>query len=666
MAISVEKLSIELQQLVVKNGKVDLAELQKVAEGKNEKLAAEAGELLRDELNGGKADGDIGDQVQLSSNAAENEPVEEEKPGFFKRAGGYIADWWTDKDKVSTDGKDDGYISAGEKVEAFGKGFAGGVVKNIIKNPIESVAIIGGTTVVAYGSTAALSALGVVAAGPIVAGVLIITGIGFGAYAIYQGIKGAKEADNDGAVKAGYEEAGTGASIVVMSGLGARKLGKSVTKQAEAAKLQSEAATSEAGAAEVKMQRPKQGMQTKDVHNFNTEKGVTPESVETRYTHKLGTDEAYCNRRTITGEEGAEVETFQFGENDVVKFSKIEYKYENGRRVECNKYTKDGNLAYTEKYSYDTKGQLTKVSQIDASHPEAGEQILNTFKWDENGYLLESTDVGLKKTYKFEYSDDGKLLKKSGIRPEDINVSRSALRMNPERQAILDRAGFTEDVIQRVMVDDAPHSGVSERMNMLRMVEYMEGRIAKGEKLSTEMLFEAQTKANGTWAHTGYYSEVEEEQLNLMLKYWNRADELKAAYRAEGRFVTRAQEVAVKAAQRKATLEQAGLTEDKIAQMSKEHFSYGDNQKEATLNLIEYLENRVAKGEKLTTYMVHDGIEACDGRYSQGGYGSLFQEEQLNLLLKYWNRADELTAAYREKGRFVTRAQEEAARSAQQ
>ena len=72
MTISVEQLSPELQQLAVKNGKVDLVALQRVAIGSDEKLAAEAGKLLQSELNGNKAWG-TGDSFE-STTQSERRP----------------------------------------------------------------------------------------------------------------------------------------------------------------------------------------------------------------------------------------------------------------------------------------------------------------------------------------------------------------------------------------------------------------------------------------------------------------------------------------------------------------------------------------------------------------------------------------------------------------
>ena len=97
-----------------------------------------------------------------------------------------------------------------------------------------------------------------------------------------------------------------------------------------------------------------------------------------------------------------------------------------------------------------------------------------------------------------------------------------------------------------------------------------------------------------------------------------------------------------KEAEAKSILDKAGFTEDVINQMRKDtQGSYG-NLVPSTLKMIEYLENRIAKVEKLSPQMIHDAIQNCDGVYRQPGYGSKFQEIQKELLGKYWNRAGEL------------------------
>lgn len=126
----------------------------------------------------------------------------------------------------------------------------------------------------------------------------------------------------------------------------------------------------------------------------------------------------------------------------------------------------------------------------------------------------------------------------------------------------------------------------------------------------------------------------------------------KAAYQAEAK--------ATKLAQTTATLEKAGFNNDIINQMIKETGGTYSNLVPATLNMVEYLEGQLAKGVKLTPSLINKAIQECDGIYSQAGYGSAFQEQQKELLGKFWNKADDLKAAYQAEGKFLTQAEAQA------
>ena len=232
------------------------------------------------------------------------------------------------------------------------------------------------------------------------------------------------------------------------------------------------------------------------------------------------------------------------------------------------------------------------------------------------------------------------------------NKSKALTPKEAETKATLDKAGFTEDVINQ-MIKDTQGGGFLVP-STLKLVEYLENRIAKGEKLSPQMIHEAIQNCDGVYRQPGYGSDFQEIQKELLGKYWNRAGELKEAYRKEGRFLTEKDAVQYKEAKTKATLDKAGFSEDVINQMRKDtQGRYGDLVP-STLKMVEYLENRIAKGEKLSPQMIHEAIQNCDGVYRQPGYGSDFQEIQKELLGKYWNRAGELKEAYRKEGRFLT------------
>lgn len=493
MTILPEQLSHALQQKVVVNGKVDLEKLQEIANSQNQKLAEEAGKILRAELSGSGSATVIGDSYE---------------PTTQNGVGKYISDWWSDRDKVSTDGEDDGNISAGEKTESLAKGFTGGIVKSIAKNPVESAVAIGGTAVAAYGATTALTALGVVSAGPIVAAGLVLVGLGFGAKAIYDGLKGAKEADNDGTAKAGYEEAGTGAAVVALSALGGRKIGKS--KPTETAKPVESAKPAPAEMPAAKAVEPA----------LETTPAKTP-PVET----------------TIPVE-----------------------------------------------------SQPANTAKPTAAKP---------------------------------------------------TKTRAVTLSELQRQATLDKAGFTKDVIAKLKNEKFSY-GQDQMGNTLRIAEYLERRIADGEKITPDLVRKAINECDGPYAQSGYGSTYQAEQLEVLNKYWSKAEEARVAYKKEGRFFTESERIATEAAQRKATLDKAGFTEDVLAELENTQFSYGKGQLANTLKIVEYLEGRIAKGEKLSYTMVHEAIKACDDIYAQPGYGYTYQQEQLGILARYWTHGKEL------------------------
>jgi hypothetical protein len=129
----------------------------------------------------------------------------------------WLQRWWYDVDKVSTDGKDDGKLSFWDGAKSYAKGLFGGLVKNIVKNPLESLITIGAFA-------GGLAVLGLVASPLIAAGVGVAAGIGFGAAALVKGINQTRNAETDCEAKMGLENAGTGTSMIALSGLGLKGL----------------------------------------------------------------------------------------------------------------------------------------------------------------------------------------------------------------------------------------------------------------------------------------------------------------------------------------------------------------------------------------------------------------------------------------------------------
>ena len=98
-------------------------------------------------------------QQMLEQQKLQTKPKEEViiKFGDSKWSGYQIAkltgdnkftDWLQDKDKICTDGVDDGKISFKEGAKSFGKGLIGGIPKAFINHPLAMGAFIGGCAAV--------------------------------------------------------------------------------------------------------------------------------------------------------------------------------------------------------------------------------------------------------------------------------------------------------------------------------------------------------------------------------------------------------------------------------------------------------------------------------------------------------------------------------------
>ena len=117
-----------------------------------------------------------------------------------------LADWLEDKDKVCTDGQDDGKLGFKEGAKAFGKGLLGGIPKAMINHPLITAGVMAGA--------AGITILTGGAAAP------ILWGLGAAAVAGSAGVNIAKAAtaDTDGEKKAALEGAGTSTAAAAMLG----------------------------------------------------------------------------------------------------------------------------------------------------------------------------------------------------------------------------------------------------------------------------------------------------------------------------------------------------------------------------------------------------------------------------------------------------------------
>lgn len=126
-----------------------------------------------------------------------------------KNQGDWFTKWINDKDKVCTDGKDDGKLSFKEGLTSFGKGLLG-IVKSAVKHPfLTGAAILGGVALTVATGGAALPAL-------------VALGVTAGAGQIGYGTYKAVTAKTDAEAKQAFETIGNGTFAVATSALGAK------------------------------------------------------------------------------------------------------------------------------------------------------------------------------------------------------------------------------------------------------------------------------------------------------------------------------------------------------------------------------------------------------------------------------------------------------------
>ncbi len=130
---------------------------------------------------------------------------------------GWFSDWLNDKDKVCTDGTDDGKLSAKESLKSFGKGLMG-IVKAAVKHPIATAATVAGGV-----------ALSVITGGAAIP-VMVAAGAAIGAGQIGYGAYKAATADTDADAKQAWETMGNGTFALAASALGAKASLKAAAK----------------------------------------------------------------------------------------------------------------------------------------------------------------------------------------------------------------------------------------------------------------------------------------------------------------------------------------------------------------------------------------------------------------------------------------------------
>ena len=130
-----------------------------------------------------------------------------------------VTDWLQNKDKVCTDGKDDGKIGFWEGTKSFVKGLVGGIPKAMINHPVATVvAVAAGAGAIALTGGAILPVLGAVG---------VATGVGMAGYGGYKAVT----AKTDAEAKQALETMGMG---VITTALSVASADKALEKAAEA------------------------------------------------------------------------------------------------------------------------------------------------------------------------------------------------------------------------------------------------------------------------------------------------------------------------------------------------------------------------------------------------------------------------------------------------
>lgn len=154
----------------------------------------------------------------ISKNKNVTKKTAPKKQGFWGGVWKDIKDWWNDKDKVSTDGHDDGKLSVKTALSSIGKSFFGGIIKDAVKHPVATAIAVG------IGSVLTVATGGAILA-PLVWGgfALGVAQVGAGAYLWHK-------SKNDGDAKRACETIGNGLFAAVTSAMSAKSALKAVSE----------------------------------------------------------------------------------------------------------------------------------------------------------------------------------------------------------------------------------------------------------------------------------------------------------------------------------------------------------------------------------------------------------------------------------------------------
>ena len=231
-----------------------------------------------------------------------------------------------------------------------------------------------------------------------------------------------------------------------------------------------------------------------------------------------------------------------------------------------------------------------------------------------------------------------------GSSQENVAMTRTPeiieLRANVAKNAALKNGGITPDIATQMLRET---SGTYDSLlpSSLKMIEYFENKLAKGEKITPDDIYKAIQEFDSYWAKQGYGREFQKQQCDLILKYWKNADKdfannFNVAMRRTPEIMNLREAVAKNSA-----LKNSGITPDIATQMLRETSGTYGVLLPRTLDMISYMQAKIEGGTKLSSILVNEAFNKFNKEYTQAGYGSEFQNLQRDLISKYWKNAGE-------------------------
>ena len=222
------------------------------------------------------------------------------------------------------------------------------------------------------------------------------------------------------------------------------------------------------------------------------------------------------------------------------------------------------------------------------------------------------------------------------VLPADIAQYLKSVAKN----SILKKAGITPDVADKMIIET---SGTYDLLlpSTLKMIEHFENKLAKGEKITPDDIYNAIQKFDSYWADGGHGDKFQNLQRDLISKYWKNADkDFADNFNVAMTRTPVIMELRANVAKNSA-LKNGGITPDIATQMLRETSGTYGALVPRTLDMISYLQAKIESGAKLSSILVNEAFNKFNKEYTQAGYGDKFQNLQRDLISKYWKNAGE-------------------------